>query len=339
MVGIGALAGFVLLNSGPATSNTGTQAVTSKAKTTTATASTQSAEEREFAAEIGPIDSEGTIKCVKEYLLENVNDPTGLELVKWSGVAPIIIDDNDSLGCILTGAAPPKIFWGVRVKFRSKNGLGALVIQTCVFLIQSGKVVHMVDMDNSDWTVRVYANRRFPQGTFPGEGPLQHVETGKEQLDAITGLLRNPNGPKGSAKTEETNPAVPPPRIQFGPHTVAAALDGTTEPKPAAKSGVPVQERTAEEATKDNIRPGAWKPPGAERRPVPDQAARNAARAMIDKLHHDELASATTPLKKMELAGELWMEAATEAELRPGTATEYVLFQMSVDLAAAKRGL
>jgi len=141
-------------------------------------------------------------------------------------------------------------------------------------------------------------------------------------------------GRQFAAGTDEPTPAVPPPHIQFGPHTVAGALDDTTEPKPAAKSGVPVHERTTGEATKDRIRSGEWKPPGTERRPVPDEAPRKAARALIDKLHHDELASATTPLKKMELADELWMEAGTEADLRPGTATGYVLFQMSVDLAA-----
>jgi hypothetical protein len=197
VVGIGAAGAFVLLNGKP-TSSSGTQAVTSKTQTTAPTTPTQSAEDQQVASEIGPmpvpIDSDGTIKCVRDYLLENLDDPNGLQFVKWSGVSSVAVWDESPASQEAgpkrkTGAwvihsfgdnyalVNPGKYWGVRLKFRSKNRAGALEIQEWVFLIRGDRVVQKV---RNEMSLGIY----FPSGAFPGDDPVlaKKYEVGKEKI-------------------------------------------------------------------------------------------------------------------------------------------------------------
>jgi hypothetical protein len=86
----------------------------------------------EVTAKIGPPPRPqigGGFKCVKDYVKENFDDPSRTTYIKWSGIA--LVENS---------------YWGVRVKLRGPNRLGALYVQRYVFLIRNGVVVEVIDM-------------------------------------------------------------------------------------------------------------------------------------------------------------------------------------------------
>ena len=133
---------------------------------------------------------EGSLQCVKDYLNRNLDDPTGLQFVSWSGVAPVRYSRDVNI--------PTREYWGVRVSFRAKNALGALRLKTYVFFIRHGQVEWCADMEPADQFDRYVIQRDFPPGTFPGEGALrksQYVEDTEAVQSAVDRFLDPANFP------------------------------------------------------------------------------------------------------------------------------------------------
>jgi|GEM_PF-2535894 len=70
---------------------------------------------------------DGSTPCVKDYLKGHLHDPGSVKYEFWS--EPF---EHDG-------------YWAVRVKYRAKNRLGALVLEDKLALIQDGVVVQMID--------------------------------------------------------------------------------------------------------------------------------------------------------------------------------------------------
>jgi len=73
---------------------------------------------------------DGSVRCVKEYLEQTLDDPSSVEYVSWSAVYVENINGMKS--------------WAVRVKYRAKNALGAYVLKDEIALIKDNQVQVMM---------------------------------------------------------------------------------------------------------------------------------------------------------------------------------------------------
>lgn len=73
---------------------------------------------------------DGSVRCVKDFLQENLKDPKSLEVIEWS---PVVDFGN---------------YWGVRCKYRAKNSFGGYVVEEKMYLIQHNQVVNVRDFPN-----------------------------------------------------------------------------------------------------------------------------------------------------------------------------------------------
>ena len=73
---------------------------------------------------------DGSVRCVKEYLEQTLDDPSSIEFVSWSGVYIENINGMKS--------------WAVRVRYRAKNAFGAYVLKDELALIRDDQVQLMM---------------------------------------------------------------------------------------------------------------------------------------------------------------------------------------------------